>query len=44
MDRRVTGGKLSESMPRHTLHLTYVGLELLKVAGLVWLGVLGLAG
>jgi hypothetical protein len=44
MDRRVTGGNVSESMPRHTLHLTYVGLELLKVAGLVWLGVLGLAG
>lgn len=44
MDRRVVGGNLSESMPRHTLHFTYVGLELLKVAGLLWLGVIGLVG
>jgi hypothetical protein len=44
MDRRVTGGNVSESMPRHTLHFTYVGLEVLKVVGLVWLGVLVLAG
>lgn len=44
MDRRVSGGTLSEAMPRHTLHVTYVGLEVLKVIGLVWLGIIGLAG
>lgn len=43
MDRRVTGGNLSDAMPRHTLHFTYVGLEVLKVVGLVWLGIVALA-
>lgn len=43
MDRRATGGNLSESMPRHTLHFTYVGLEVAKVVGLIWLGALALA-
>ncbi|GAB3270770.1 hypothetical protein GCM10027449_05990 [Sinomonas notoginsengisoli] len=42
MDRRVTSGNVSDSMPRNTLHFTYVGLEVAKVAGLLWLGILGL--
>jgi hypothetical protein len=38
MDRRYTSGNVSDSMPRHSLHLWYVGLELVKVAALVALG------
>jgi hypothetical protein len=38
MDRRYTSGNVSNSMPRHSLHLWYVGLELVKVAALVVLG------
>ncbi|HVX07733.1 hypothetical protein [Humibacter sp.] len=42
MDRRVTAGRTAERMPRHTLHFAYIGLEVLKVALLIWIGVLGL--
>ncbi|KHL03505.1 hypothetical protein [Sinomonas humi] len=39
MDRRYTSGNVSDAMPRHSLHLWYVGLELVKVASLVILGI-----
>nr|WP_240977627.1 hypothetical protein [Planctomonas sp. JC2975] len=42
MDRRVQAGKTADRMPRNNLHFGYVGLEVLKVALLVWLGVVGL--
>lgn len=43
LDRRVRDGRTSDRMPRHNLHFAYIGLEVLKVALLVWIGVLGLA-
>lgn len=42
MDRRYVSGNVSDSMPRHSLHLWYVGLELVKVAALVVLGIVAL--
>lgn len=42
MDRRVRDGRTSDAMPRHNMHFFYIGLEVIKVALLVWLGVLGL--
>ena len=44
MDRRVRAGKTAEHMPRNNLHFGYVGLEVVKVALLVWVGVVGLVG
>ena len=43
MDRRVTTGRTSERMPRHTMHFTYIALEVVKVALLATIGVVGLA-
>ncbi|GAB3391615.1 hypothetical protein GCM10027568_17470 [Humibacter soli] len=42
MDQRVRAGDTAERMPRHNLHFGYIGLEVLKVVLLVWIGVLGL--
>jgi hypothetical protein len=42
MDRRVRAGDTAEAMPRNNLHFAYIALEVLKVALLVWIGVLGL--
>ncbi|MHA7985764.1 hypothetical protein ACX9R5_08150 [Rathayibacter sp. CAU 1779] len=42
MDRRVRAGETADRMPRNNLHFGYVGLEVLKVVLLVWLGVVGL--
>lgn len=42
MDRRYTSGNVSDTMPRHRLHLWYVGLELVKVVALVILGITAL--
>ncbi|WP_019203158.1 hypothetical protein [Tsukamurella sp. 1534] len=39
MDRRVLGGEVSEEMPRNNLHFGYIGLEVIKVALLIALGV-----
>jgi hypothetical protein len=43
MDRRVREGRTADRMPRHSMHYFYVGLEVIKVALLVWMGVLGLS-
>lgn len=43
MDRRVTTGRTAERMPRHAMHFTYIALEVVKVALLVTIGVVGLA-
>ncbi|WP_210415985.1 hypothetical protein [Humibacter ginsenosidimutans] len=42
MDRRVRDGRTADRMPRHSMHFFYVALEVVKVALLVWIGVLGL--
>lgn len=42
MDRRVRHGKTADHMPKNNLHFGYVGLEVIKVALLVWIGVIGL--
>ena len=39
MDRRVRTGAASDGLPRNRLHVWYVLLEALKVAGLIVLGV-----
>lgn len=39
MDRRVARGRVGEGGRRSSMHLWYVLLELVKVAVLVWLGV-----
>lgn len=44
MDRRVLAGRTASAMPRHLLHVGYVGLELIKVVLLVLAGVLALVG
>jgi len=44
MDRRVRDGRTAGAMPRHLLHLGYVGLELVKVVLLVVTGVLAFTG
>lgn len=44
MDRKVRSGRTSGAMPRTRLHFGYIGLEAAKVAVLVALGVVALAG
>jgi uncharacterized paraquat-inducible protein A len=39
MDRRVRAGETADGMPRHSLHLWYIGLEVLKVVLLLVAGV-----
>ena len=43
MDRRVTTGHTAERMPRHSMHFAYIALEVVKVALLIAIGVVGLA-
>lgn len=43
MDRRVTTGRTAERMPRHSMHFAYIALEVVKVALLIAIGVVGLA-
>jgi hypothetical protein len=43
MDLRVTAGRTADAMPRHSLHLWYIVLELVKVALLVAVGSVALA-
>lgn len=44
MDRRVRAGDVSDGRPRHMLHFGYVGLECLKVALLIAIGITAFAG
>jgi hypothetical protein len=42
MDRRVRAGNMAEGVPRHSMHLWYVALEVVKVVLLVLTGVAAL--
>jgi hypothetical protein len=42
MDRRVTAGRISEGVPRHSLHLWYIALEGVKVVLLLLAGITAL--
>jgi hypothetical protein len=43
MDRRVTAGRITDGVPRHSLHLWYIVLELGKVVLLLLAGITALA-